>query len=202
MGAKFYRTGIEMTLYGALFERAERAAAGGIDAIRKALAPEPGAVAGERWADISGLLVARERLDAVEVAVESGEVDSMDALLSRLGEAHAAYAADAWASYARAYKARCGTAPEALDARALAAAADGYLAARGKFIRMVLADAEKEYGELSRIGFGLDGDEAAREADFAAVRGTFEKDKFVHSMRTELEDLTRRVASFKKGLGA
>jgi hypothetical protein len=201
-GAKFYRTGIGMTLYGALFERAEEAAGSGLGGVREVLTVEPGAVASAAWADVSGLLVARERLDAIASAVESGEVASMDALLARLEEAHASYGRDAWASYAAAYRDRCGKTPADLDAAGLAEAADAYLAARGKFIRMVLADAEKEYGTQSRIGFGMDGDEGARETDFAAVRGTFEKDKFVSSMRAELEDLTRRVAAFKKKLGA
>ena len=34
-----------------------------------------------------------------------------------------------------------------------------------KFLRLVLIDAEREYDESSRIGFGMDGDAAARDQD-------------------------------------
>ena len=169
--------------------------------LKKALAADGAASSSDSWCDISGLLIARDRLEAIESDVESGAISSMGSLLARFTEAHAGYDRDAYACWARLYKARFGTAPSELDSTALAKLADNYLAARGKFIKMVLSDAEKEYGAQSRIGFGLDGGEAEREADFAAVRGTFEKDKFVKSMQAELQELTDRVAAFKGKLG-
>ncbi|MHC4200119.1 MAG: DUF6819 domain-containing protein, partial [Planctomycetota bacterium] len=82
----------------------------------------------------------------------------------------------------------------------LAAASETWVKARSKFIRLVLADAEKEYDQPSRIGFGADGPEAAREADFQAVRGTYDTDRFVRQLNAETEEARKRAADFKTGL--
>ena len=198
-GAKYYKSAIDMALQGEVFRRAEAAVRSGDD-VRKALTPSTGACSSDWWCDVSGLLIARERLEAIEKDVESGAIASISSLLARLGDAHATYDRDAFAYYSRVFKERYGKAPAELSAKELAETADNYLASRTKFVKMVLADAEKEYGAQSRIGFGMDGDEAQREADFAAVRGTFEKDKFVKSMQAEIEDLKERVAAFKNSL--
>ncbi|MCX7805252.1 MAG: DUF4954 family protein, partial [Planctomycetota bacterium] len=198
-GAKYYRAAIEMTLYGEVFGRAEAAVKTCRD-WKKALEPDPSASSSDRWCDLSGLLVAKDRLDAIERDVESGAITSISSLLARLTDAHASYGRDAFAFYCRMYRERFGKTPAELSPAELAEVADNYLAARTKFVKMVLGDAEKEYGAQSRIGFGMDGDEAEREADFAAVRGTFEKDKFVKSMQLELETLKARVEAFKAAI--
>ena len=95
------------------------------------------------------------------------------------------------------WEARFGQQPAELDGAALAAAADQLAANRGKFIRLVLGDAEKEFSEMAQIGFGADGPPEAKAADFAAVRGSFDKNKFVKEMQAELAALGKRVAEFK-----
>ena len=57
---------------------------------------------------------------------------------------------------------------------------------------------EKEFDDQSRLGFGQDGDENARNADFEHVRGSYEENSFVNTMKQELDDLTRRVSEFKE----
>ena len=75
-----------------------------------------------------------------------------------------------------------------------------YAKVRTKFLKMVLNDAQKEFDELAQIGFGLDGAEGDREADFVAVRGTFEDDKFTKNMRSEMEEVRRRTAAFSEAV--
>jgi len=58
-----------------------------------------------------------------------------------------------------------------------------------KFNNMILADAQKEFDSISRIGYGIDGDEDIVNADFENVRGTFQDNKFVK----ELEEESSRV---------
>jgi hypothetical protein len=61
-------------------------------------------------------------------------------------------------------------------------------------------DTRKEFSATAQTGFGLDGDEETKRVDFAAVRGTFEKDRFIFEIekhiknKTELaEDLINRL---------
>jgi hypothetical protein len=54
-----------------------------------------------------------------------------------------------------------------------------------KLNNMILKDAEKEFDQLSKIGFGLDGNEKERNDDFENVRGKFEENKFVVELQNE-----------------
>ena len=52
---------------------------------------------------------------------------------------------------------------------------------------MILKDAEKEFDQVSKIGFGLDVNEQERDTDFENVRGRYEQNKFVNSLRKEID---------------
>jgi hypothetical protein len=54
---------------------------------------------------------------------------------------------------------------------------------------MILKDAEKEFDQASKIGFGLDGDEEVRVNDFENVRGKYDENKFVKEIRKESEKI-------------
>jgi len=222
-GAKFYGIAIDAYLAERLLARAEPAlrsagvspagteaggtpavrSVGGLAEVRQRLAPEPrGTVrrqcAGRcNWLDISGLLVAEERLNALENDIENGVVGDLAALQDRLAECHAAYAGDEWNWVAAVWEERFGVKPEEMTPAALAGAADKLLANRQRAVKMILADAEREFSELAQIGFGVDGDAEARRADFEAVRGTFAANKFVAEMNAELAALEKRVSEFK-----
>ena len=150
--------------------------------------------------DISGLLLARGRLESIEQGVETGQISDLPALSCALDEAYCAYGTDEWEWIRRAYAARYGKSPDELSPPELAATAVEYAKVRTKFLKMVLNDAQKEFDELAQIGFGLDGAEGDREADFVAVRGTFEDDKFIKQMRSEIEEVGRRTAEFSEAM--
>jgi hypothetical protein len=52
------------------------------------------------------------------------------------------------------------------------------------------ADARKEFAATAQIGFGLDGDEEIKHLDFAAVRGTFEGNRFVSEIQEHITGKT------------
>ena len=52
-------------------------------------------------------------------------------------------------------------------------------------------DAGKEFADIVQIGFGLDGDEQTRRADFAAVRGTYEENSFVTEIEKHITTKTK-----------
>jgi hypothetical protein len=201
-GAKFYAMAIDSYLAERLVARVESALAGGRADIRKRLAPEPQGAHDRDWLDVSGLLVSRERLNALEKDVESGTIADLAALQARLTECHAAYTRDEWNWVAAVWEERFKARPQEMTAAALAEAADRLLANRQKAIKMILTDAEREFSEQSQTGFGADGDADARRADFEAVRGTFAGNKFVAEMNAELSALEQRVAAFKAKVAA
>jgi hypothetical protein len=196
-GAKAYRTGIDAYLAGKLVERARPALELGLEAVRGRLRPGGRAVSDREWVDACGLLAAGERFERLLTDLERGEVADLEVLDRRVGECHSAYAEDEWAWIDSVWKERFGTRPCEMSGEQLAEAGEMLAKNRGKFIRMVLSDAEKEFSESSRIGFGVGGDRAARDADFEAVRGTFDANKFVKEMKAELAAVEKLCAEFK-----
>jgi hypothetical protein len=57
--------------------------------------------------------------------------------------------------------------------------------------RLLYADARKEFTATAQIGYGVDGDDEIRTGDFAAVRGTFERDGFVREIEQHIASKTR-----------
>ncbi len=201
-GQKNYRNAIELYLYEQAFLRAEAAAAGGREAIREALAVPPHAVYSAEWVDIAGLLMPVGRLRDLEHAIEQGRVADVPAFAAALDEIARAYADDAWAWTVRAFREAAGGDLCDASSGALHALAVNYLAAKRKFLKLVLADAEREFEAFSRTGFGMDGGDEETAGDFAAVRGAYDRNKFVKEMQAALDALERRVSAFKARIGA
>ena len=72
-------------------------------------------------------------------------------------------------------------------------AAQKLLEVKSKFLRLVTADARKEFSELSRYGFGQDGTTEDVEKDFCQVSGLYEENKFVREMQNNIEQLQQRI---------
>jgi len=58
------------------------------------------------------------------------------------------------------------------------------------FNDLILRDAKKEFNAVSRTGFGMDGDDADKQLDFDAVRGTFDDNAFVKEINAQMNKTT------------
>ena len=201
-GQKNYRTGIEMYLLETAFNRAEKGLSnGGLDAILTALQPDPDALYTDEWVDIAGLLMPRQRLAQLHDQIESGKIDSADALNIALASIHQAYDKDAWLWVLTAFQQVFGVDLSHASNDDLLKLADNFAKTKGKFYKLVLADAEKEFAELSRSGFGQDGaDPDDTLQDFEQVRGRYDSNKFVNDMQGRLQELAQRVEVLKNAL--
>ena len=63
-------------------------------------------------------------------------------------------------------------------------------------MHQVLADAEKEFDEMARTGFGVDGSEQDVLEDFREVRGSYNENRFVRQLQSEIEQVKHRVKAF------
>jgi hypothetical protein len=68
-----------------------------------------------------------------------------------------------------------------------------WAAACKKLNSLIQDDASKEFGEEPRLSYGIDGDEKTRDADFDAVRGTFEGNSFVRELKKQ-QEITNQTA--------
>ncbi len=196
-GAKYYRNAVNAWLAEQIMDRIDPVLDDGLDAARQRLKPDAAAAGAQEWVDLCGLLVARDRLASLVDDVEAGSIGDLEALADRLAALHAAYPRDEWNYVVAVWQERFGQALHEMDGEALAGVADLLLTTRGKDLRMILNDAGKEFAVTSRLGFGADGSPEDCDADFDAVRGTFETNSFVLDMQQKLAALEQRVEVFK-----
>ncbi len=199
-GIKYYRSGIHTYLLEKVVSRIEQAAEQGAGGLSKALAASSDAVYSEQWVDIGGQMMPRQRLEDLYAAVESGKIGDLTAFESALDSIHAAYTEDEWVWVRHAYKNVFGADLDAIQTADAASIADQLLADQSKFLNLILIDAGKEFSEATQTGFGQDGSDADRVADFLAVRGAFDGNKFIKQMKQAIEDLNTRIEKLKQTL--
>jgi len=195
---KYYRTGIEMYLQEKVFARAQQALkAGSLDGAFKA---DDNAVYSFEWIDLGGQMMPKARLDALHKDIESGKLATIEDVYKALEEIFNNYQIDEWAWVLEAYKKVFDVDLTSAGKEELVKTAEGLLKVKTKFLNLVIADADKEFAELSRTGFGQDGTAEDRDKDFEAVRGTFDDNKFVKDMRKAVEQLKQDVEEFINAL--
>lgn len=197
---KFYRSAIQMYLLAKVVERVEAGIERGATSVAEIWSASTDAVFSDRWVDIGGQMMPRQRLDDLCQAIETEKIANLDALNEALDQAQAAYAEDEWAWVRWAYGEAFGNALDDVTPAGLAKIAEDLARARGKFLKMVLNDAAKEFDEGIQTGFGQDGEAEDVAADFTAVRGEFDTNKFVVQMRSDVDALAERVARFKEAV--
>ena len=198
-GQKLYRTGIEIYLLDRIVTRAEQViAAGGL--LTDAMAATADARVSQTWLDVGGQLMPQCRLDKVIKSVSSGAIHDVDSFAAAFQAIEMQYTEDEWAWVRQAYQRVFDRDVAKITKDDLVVAADDLLKVKGKFIRQVLGDAQKEFENT--IGFGQDGGEEDVQKDFVEVRGTYEQNEFVKEMRDDLVALEIRMADFKSSLNS
>ncbi|MCP4709383.1 MAG: DUF4954 family protein, partial [Planctomycetes bacterium] len=192
-GMKYYRTGIQMYLLEKVVERAEEAMQQEGISLGDAFKVDEDAAFSVDWLDIGGHLMPRKRLINLEKAVEAGSINSVEGFAAEINRIHQSYGIDEWCWVERMYEEAFGLNLEKATTEDIITAAQKLLEVKGKFLRLVNADAQKEFSELSRYGFGQDGDPEDVEKDFCQVSGIYEENKFVKEMTGSIEQLKQRI---------
>ena len=201
-GRKYYETAINRYLLEKALDRFEKAAgnASSWADVLDRLRPSPDAVADTEWTDVCGMLVARERVNRLVEAIEAGEIDTMEKFARACEACYEAFEEDEWAYVVATYEKRTGAKLTEASPEDVARMADELEKVSTRATRMILADAEKEFGDSAKIGYGLNGGPDALEADFQAVRGTFDGNSFVRQMNDDLGNLQDRLQRLKKAI--
>lgn len=148
-----------------------------------------------KWVDIAGLLAPQKCIDILLNDIESGKLSSIATVQQRLCEIHSGYSKFkwSWASGKIDYS----------DRDKLIQIIENWQKASLKLNQLIIDDAKKEFGTTPRIGFGIDGDEKVRDADFDSVRGTFEDNGFVKELmqkQIEIENTAKEWITKIKSL--
>lgn len=197
IGAKRYAGAVERYLLEQIFLRLERGFRAGARSLPKLFAAHPMAVHSREWADVGGQLMPRIRLEGLCRTIAAGGFATAETLLEEFARIGEAYEEDTWL-WARHHAASSlGIDLDRMDAAGVDACVSRYCELQGKFLRLVLLDAEREFDQASRVGFGMDGGGPEAERDFAAVRGDYEGNAFVRQVSAEVGSLQERCEAIR-----
>lgn len=146
------------------------------------------------WCDVAGLICPVERVDAVRALVANGEIAEFDACQKAWDEVAANYLCDEMCYRRATFVAEYGMLPHELEDIRLKTLIERWERGATRWVVSLLTDAGKEFRPLAQIGYGLGRDEAARLADFEAVRGKRDE----HPVVKQLEARMAHVESIAK----
>jgi len=196
---RYYEMALTVYLGGELVGRLQNCSSTSLDEVKRRLLPD-GAARQTSWVDLAGMFAEKESIEKLTGLINAGTIASIGGLHEALRLIFEEYAKKSWGWCVAALKQWKGLDVENLSAEALMAFLADWRSSAARFISMVLKDAGKEFDKLSMTGFGHDGDEAQKLADFEAIRGSYEENSFVVDLKKELEDIERVYAELHTAL--
>ncbi|MBR3085027.1 MAG: DUF4954 family protein [Kiritimatiellae bacterium] len=187
-GLRFYRMAIDKFLGNSLISRLETTPPG-CDYVGH-LKPE-GDIGLGHWVDLSGLIAPHSCVSALLDDIESGAIDSREALDARLGDLHDHYYEYEWTWAYNLMLEYYGLREDEITRETLAGIIRRWRESVLELDHMLYEDARKEFSLSAKTGFGFDGQGRTTEADFEEVRGAFETNPFVAAVK---EHISRKDA--------
>ncbi|OGS34531.1 MAG: hypothetical protein A2293_09605 [Elusimicrobia bacterium RIFOXYB2_FULL_49_7] len=198
--AKYYAMTILRFAYQNVFVRLEEKLKSGLT-LREALkAIKPTLAAETEWVDLCGLLCTKKAADALLTDLENDRFGSVEEVQLALSKIHATYAEAEWAYACSLFEKEKGMALENLTKEVAVAMIDDWMTLTRKMSNMIFADAEKEFEDFARIGFGLSGSGDDAKADFEVVRGDKETNKVLVKMKKEYAAFVAGAEALKQSI--
>ncbi len=139
------------------------------------------------WVDLSGLICPFEALDQLLKSIEDGKTTTLEEVNSALYSLHKNYYNYEWTWAADILEKFYGKPVEEFAATDVITIVERWKESVLGIDRFLYEDANKEFSLTKMTGFGVDGQNGAREFDFAQVRGEFEKNDTVKAIKIHME---------------
>jgi len=198
-GIGLYELGIDKFIGNCLIKRLEGRRFRDIQELRALLRPEVGPGLG-KWLDLAGMLAPEQAVLQLLDDIESGAVKSLEEVSDRFTAMHEDYPRYEWTWAADVLQKLLHKTIDEITAADIVAMVERWRKAVVDLDHQLYDDAQKEFSGIVQTGFGVDGDDETRHADFAAVRGTLEADRFVAEIQKHIaaktalaEELLSRV---------
>ena len=131
------------------------------------------------WVDLSGLICPYEALDKLLRSIEMGKTTTLEEVNSALDTLHKNYYNYEWTWALDILEQFSETKANEFTALKVIEVVEKWKESVLEIDRYLYEDAKKEFSLTKMTGFGVDGQNGARELDFAQVRGEFEKNETV-----------------------
>jgi len=190
---RYYDLAIDVYMGDKIIEKLDQAGSlNDIENVRQILKPEDKS-GNSGWLDLFGLIAPESSISDLMEAVKSERISTTSELQEALKQIHEAYEAEAYAWCTNLIEERLGFRVSEITEEQLSGLITDWKTNSTKLRNMVLKDAEKEFDQLSRIGFGIDGDEETKISDFETIRGTYENNSFVKGIQKEIAEINAKT---------
>ncbi|WP_010134162.1 DUF4954 family protein [Ochrovirga pacifica] len=160
-------------------------------------------IGNEKWVDIAGMICPKSALENVITKVQNHEIDSIEKIHEGLQEIHENYDSYLWGWTVNMLYEFYMIDVQSITKDDLIFIVDQWREAVVELNNLLYKDASKEFDLHKHIGFGADGDEDDRLADFINVRGEFEKNSTVVEILNDselMEKLGTKIITQIKGI--
>jgi hypothetical protein len=188
-GIKFYEIGIDKFLGNCLIKRLENKEFKNVGELRAALKAQTNTGIG-RWVDLAGLFAPQECVHKMLCGIEDGSIGTLDKLTEAFKSMYEKYPEYEWVWAEKVLEERLGKGVDEITAQDIIDMVTRWQAAVTTLDKLIYNDTKKEFSPTAQTGFGNDWDKEVKEADFAAVRGTFEENSFVREIKEHTEKKT------------
>jgi len=146
-----------------------------------------GTTVSDRWTDMAGMVAPMSAIEDLITEINSNKVKTVNDLTERLEQIHNNYQKYSWAWCMKLIRDFYKIDLNDINPDQLIMIITAWKDSLSKQTESILEDAGKEYDDKRRIGYGIDGDENIRDADFDEVRGLFEHNKFIIDTKNEYD---------------
>ncbi|MEG1616416.1 MAG: DUF4954 family protein [Bacteroidales bacterium] len=185
-GVTLYEMAVRRYLGNTLIKRLTHANYTSVYELREALHRRSSTGLGE-WVDMAGFIAPVIEVNDVLERVESGEIKRINAIQEEFRRLQEKYDEMEWNWNSILLERWYNIDPEEISVHEIKAILSYWHEAIIRFDELLLEDAAKEFHQSSRIGYGIDGNEADRLRDFEAVRGSYDDQAFVQQIRKHIE---------------
>lgn len=184
-GILFYTTAIHKFLGNSIIKRLEKISFRDAEEIRERLKPDTDKGLGE-WIDLCGLIVPQQEIETLIRNIESGRIGTIEEINRIFQQLHREYYSMEWTW---AWEAICkwyGVSLSTITPQDIISIVEKWKKAVVSLDEMLYADARKEFSMTAQTGFGIDGTDNQKQIDFEQVRGAFENNPFVETVKKHI----------------
>lgn len=187
---RYYELALMVYLSGELVHQLEKNSFHSAGELKQVLLPQAGSGL-KKWVDLAGMFAEKDEVDGLVELLVSDKIPSVEALHRNLVQIFENYSENAWSWCVYVLKTWKNFDVKNFSVSELKELLAEWKDGAIKFNNMVLKDAEKEFDQISHIGFGPDGDEDEQFADFEAIRGKYETNSFIAGLKKESDEIEK-----------
>jgi hypothetical protein len=185
-GILLYQTGINKFLGNSLIKRLENINFKSNSELQKRLTPDQSMGKGE-WVDLAGLIVPKKAVSKLLDDIESGKINSIEAVAEAFRKMHGSYYKWEWTWACERIEEEEGKSVKEFTSADVIRIVERWKKSVIDLDKMLYEDARKEFTLSSMTGFGIDGGEEIKRLDFEQVRGAFESNGVVSAIQDHID---------------